>query len=334
MKPDETLSAFGDELVKLASPNLLQRGLGAAGKAIKPIWGKVDDAAEGLFRMGTKKPSVDMSFGNHLLTGAARAGVGAGVGAGVSEDGHRLRGALTGAAAGAALPSVLRGTHNVGVAAGRLLKNPIRTSQASWRSQSPTWKATDAAGEHYKNVSKYEKAVESPATELKARYLKARANAHDPGSLSTWWHGSRGKAIAAKNKAVDKNYAHLIDKNTGNVIEAGQPLLGNTPGVRNRISAAAGELSRRGWTGQGNITKYLPVGNKGQTAIFAGLSAPTIYGAATGENSMGEAAGEIGSNLGFMVGGGLPGMGMVGTMGLSELARRGFETPVNAMAGK
>lgn len=69
----------------------------------------------------------------------------------------------------------------------------------------------------------------------------------------------------------------------------------------------AEELSRRGWTGEGNITKYLPVGMKSMQAGFMGMSVPDIIAAskrqptATGEGGLAETIGSHGlGNLAFM----------------------------------
>jgi hypothetical protein len=59
----------------------------------------------------------------------------------------------------------------------------------------------------------------------------------------------------------------------------GNILKGTTKGVQEggRLRATAEELSRRGWTGQGNASKYLPVGSKGLTVgLPLALSAPDV----------------------------------------------------------
>jgi len=190
-----------------------------------------------------------------------------------------------------------------------------------------------------KNVSKYAPDAEIPAQQIKQRYNSALAAAEEnPGMWNKLRHGDKAKDVA-KEKVLNK-YKHLINPETGETIDAGRKFVGQggilsgEGGLRQKMPEVFGELSRRGWTGQGGVTKYLPVGGKGQTAIFAGMSAPTIYGAATGDKPWSEAAGEMGSNVGFLAGAGMPGLGMVGTMGLSELARRGFAAPVKSMEGR
>lgn len=81
----------------------------------------------------------------------------------------------------------------------------------------------------------------------------------------------------------------------------------------------AAELSRRGWTGQGKVTKYLPLGQKGLTAGFAASAVPGIVAAPkatpTGEGGRYEQLmREVGGTGGFVMGGGL---GMVPAMGLA-----------------
>lgn len=77
-----------------------------------------------------------------------------------------------------------------------------------------------------------------------------------------------------------------------------------------KITSVAEELSRRGWTGAGRATKYLPVGQKGLTAGFSALAVPDIVHAneatPTGEGAVLERGlGELGSVSGMLLGAGL-----------------------------
>jgi hypothetical protein len=86
------------------------------------------------------------------------------------------------------------------------------------------------------------------------------------------------------------------------------------------ITGTAEELSRRGWTGEGPLTKYLPVGMKSMQAGFMGMSVPDVIAASkrepspTGEGGLYETLGTHGlGNLAFAGAGRigmLPAMGM------------------------
>lgn len=90
------------------------------------------------------------------------------------------------------------------------------------------------------------------------------------------------------------------------------------------VKGVAEELSRRGWTGQGNITKYVPLGEKGLGAGFAGIGAKDVYNAATdptareyggpGEIAMSELGAALPWILSAGAGGGMlfPVAGMIG----------------------
>lgn len=80
-----------------------------------------------------------------------------------------------------------------------------------------------------------------------------------------------------------------------------------------RVKSVAEELSRRGWTGAGRVTKYIPLGDKGQIALGTAAAAPSLVAAAKdpeqgrlGEQLAGTAAG---TGLGILTAGtGLPGL--------------------------
>jgi len=87
---------------------------------------------------------------------------------------------------------------------------------------------------------------------------------------------------------------------------------------KGRIRMTAEELSRRGWTGKGTVTKYLPVGSKGMMTGFSALAIPEVVNAQkatpTGERGALEAGlGGLGSAAGMIAGSGvglLPGIGL------------------------
>ena len=66
------------------------------------------------------------------------------------------------------------------------------------------------------------------------------------------------------------------------------------------VKGVAEELSRRGWTGQGAATKYMPVGDKGMAAGFGALAAPTAVRPFLGKGTFEEAGKTVGGHAGFM----------------------------------
>ena len=98
-------------------------------------------------------------------------------------------------------------------------------------------------------------------------------------------------------------------------------LLNRPQSIRDAVGQGqlADELSRRGWTGRGKVTKYLPMGQKGLTASFAASAIPGVAAAPkatpTGEGGRYERMmSEVGGTGGFVMGGGV---GMLPAMGLA-----------------
>ena len=98
-------------------------------------------------------------------------------------------------------------------------------------------------------------------------------------------------------------------------------LRGSEPGAKamgEKARMGAEELSRRGWTGRGKYTKYLPVGAKsglvGWTLPFAAPDIREAYGKKTGPTGEGGMGETIGSHLG-----GLGGFAMSGGLGLPSM---------------
>jgi hypothetical protein len=112
-------------------------------------------------------------------------------------------------------------------------------------------------------------------------------------------------------------------KHLGEHTDKAQSLAGIAKGQGikgSRLKALAEELSRRGWTGKGDITKYMPVGGKGMVAGFGAMGAADVARApkatATGEGGAVERGlGEVGSGLGWIAGAGLGIPGMLGWAG-------------------
>ena len=108
---------------------------------------------------------------------------------------------------------------------------------------------------------------------------------------------------------------------TGHLTQESQPLAQ----VWRDPKALAEELFRRGWTGQGATTKYLPVGGKSWTA---GFGVGLLPGAVGKEDPYGQGRGRFertGEHLGTQVGfvAGLP-ASLLGSVAASELGRRGM----------
>ena len=101
------------------------------------------------------------------------------------------------------------------------------------------------------------------------------------------------------------------------MLSGGEHLLGTAPDA-GRVRALAEGLSRRGWTGAGRATKYLPVGMKSWQAVPPALMVPSIINAPaptqTGENAaLEQGIGELGGAAGAIMG---TGIGIVPAMGL------------------
>jgi hypothetical protein len=86
---------------------------------------------------------------------------------------------------------------------------------------------------------------------------------------------------------------------------------------KGRVQMGAEELSRRGWTGSGRVSKYMPVGPKGMITGFGAMAIPEVVNAEkatpTGEGGALEAGlGGLGSAAGMIAG---TGVGLIpGTM--------------------
>jgi hypothetical protein len=130
--------------------------------------------------------------------------------------------------------------------------------------------------------------------------------------------GILNKIKNIKARATDES--HLLEHPAGRSlvdIARGKNL---APG-EGRLRAGAEELSRRGWTGEGAATKYLPLGPKGQFAAFTAMDAPGVVDAynkgdvgPTGEGGLGEKGlGALGGAGGWVLGAPL---GLLGGAGM------------------
>ena len=113
--------------------------------------------------------------------------------------------------------------------------------------------------------------------------------------------------------------------------EAGQAYLGEQgqklQDVYQDPKALAEELSRRGWTGTGATTRYLPVGEK---SLMTGFGLGFLPGAVSSEDPMGTGRGRserfgehLGQNIGFVAG--AP-AGLIGGLAAGSLAGKGLGT--------
>lgn len=173
--------------------------------------------------------------------------------------------------------------------------HPIQGMQKGWSMMGRGGRTVAPAGE-LTELGRIAQAV----TKRKQKLLAA---GKDPSKLPLFGEASAKHLLSRKDKAVP-----LLDI-----------VRGTAKGVpANRAQALAEELSRRGWTGGGRVTKYLPMGSKGMTVGFAGAAVPGMLKAPPpspeGEGSTIERVLRgAGDTAGFMLGGGLgflPGMGV------------------------
>jgi len=102
----------------------------------------------------------------------------------------------------------------------------------------------------------------------------------------------------------------LRAKNMEELAAHAAPHLRESPGsskVRN-LRSLAENLSRRGWTGAGKTTKYLPVGMKGQVAAFTALGANKAL-----QGSPEHVGESVGDTAGWIAGAPFGLMGMLAT---------------------
>lgn len=147
------------------------------------------------------------------------------------------------------------------------------------------------------------------------------------GMKAGWEAMSPTKALRAGGKAVPGLEQEIAKQGPKagvlrRTFGAGEHLLpGHTPDT-STLRGAAETASRAGWTGQGKITKYLPLGDKGQNALAMATAAPSMVGLARGEGehageNIGGALGGIGTSV-LTAGTGMP--GVAASIGSSLLA--------------
>lgn len=295
-----------------------QSALSSASKYLAPKWQRVADAGKWIGTMGgrvTPESSMAAQLGSHAARIGAGAGLGAAAGAVTSKDKKKgaLRGAVVGGLGAGVLPYALKTLHQTGVGTAKMVSRPINTVQEAWRGLSTTLSKAEQAKLTPAQLEEYTAAQQG---------LVGRATG-DPGLLTrakAWAKGLTPKEQQARQMQ------HLVqDGNT--VAPVGWGEAWNRGQGIGKVRELAGEASRRGWTGQGGVTKYLPGGGKALTVGFAAASAPTLYRTATGDVPVSEGLGEIGSNLGYLAAGAVPGSTFVTPMLIGELASRGFKAP-------
>ena len=129
-----------------------------------------------------------------------------------------------------------------------------------------------------------------------------------------------GRLAALKHRLGSEQ--HLTEHLPGrSFFGEGGTFTGKTIGESYKNTAE--ELSRRGWTGRGAVTKYLPVGGKGMTVGFTATGIPAIVNAPrpteTGEGgALERGVGDVLGTGGFIVGTGLGGVTGLGTGMLAQ----------------
>jgi len=200
---------------------------------------------------------------------------------------------------------------------GKHVMGPEGLREALWRVTHPVqgirkgWSMMGRAG---RQVAPAGEATELGriAKSVAERSQKMVAKGKDPAKLPLFGEASAKHLLEHSDKAVPLKD---IIRGTAKDVPA------------NRVQALAEELSRRGWTGGGRVTKYLPMGSKGMTAGFAGAAVPGMLKAPPpspeGEGSTLERVLRgAGDTAGFMLGGGL---GMLPGMGVWYGAQKGGE---------
>jgi hypothetical protein len=132
---------------------------------------------------------------------------------------------------------------------------------------------------------------------------------------------ARKKGVAAFKKRLEPSFGlapgpHLTEH--PNPIGFKSWFSGAADPGKNRLQVAAEELSRRGWTGEGATTKYLPIGTKSLGVGLSGMAIPEIVNAPKPDHTseggaLERSMGELGGIGGIIAGSGL---GLVPNVGV------------------
>jgi hypothetical protein len=207
--------------------------------------------------------------------------------------------------------------------AGKRFFNPLYGLKKGWQQMSPAQRLAELTPEGMSKMRHLEQLRMSAQPAEKA-YEALKAQHGLMGHFAKPMREARGALAKAREplKKYEMGAEHLYQPSLG----LGEAL--KMQGAGSKARALAAELSRRGWTGTGDITKYLPVGQKGMTAAFGGMAIPDVVNAAeaarTGEGAALERGlGALGSVGGMVLGGGL---GLVPGMALWTAAQKGGES--------
>jgi hypothetical protein len=204
--------------------------------------------------------------------------------------------------------------------AGKRFFNPVYGLKKGWQQMSPAQRLAELTPEGVSKAKHLEslRAAAQPAEEA---YQALKAQHGLKGYFAKPMREARGalKEVQKPLKEYDIGGEHIYRPG----MRLREALEAQGAGAKAR--GLAEELSRRGWTGSGGITKYLPVGEKGMAAGFGAMAIPDVVDAAeatrTGEGAaLEKGLGALGSVGGMVMGGGL---GLVPAMALWEAAQRG-----------
>ena len=173
----------------------------------------------------------------------------------------------------------------------RRMLNPIHGLKAGWKELTPR---TDLLNP--KKLKEMRSAIKAPRTWNPLTWLK-------PGEHMTEYQKTKISPTQILKGEFKGPHASKMQ---------------NQLNERGRMRMMAEEMSRRGWTGKGSVTKYLPVGGKSLMTGFSAQAIPQIVNAPkasrTGEGgALEEGLGGLGSAVGMVagMGGGLvPGTAM------------------------
>jgi len=164
------------------------------------------------------------------------------------------------------------------------LRHPIEGIRKGWKEYAPLEAlrtqqrlAQQAADATARATGKAAKTVEDPVAKLKAT---SEAQKGLP-----WYALGRPGILPGSTPKPGR----LFSSEKGHLFEQNVPLGQIAKEAPSKLQAAGGVVkqlaergSRSGWTGQGRMTKYLPVGGKGFTAIYGASSVPGVVQAAKG----------------------------------------------------
>jgi len=187
---------------------------------------------------------------------------------------------------------VTRGVFEGGDKALGRIRHPLEGLRAGWRESSPVNVMKDKAKELGQKLEGRDFSIQEAAQHLKSKIPPK------PADRSLWSRVKTGPTEA------EKSYSAAQESHDKFMQGGGEHLLGTKPGT-GRIKAIAEELSRRGWTGAGPKTKYLPGGMKSWSVLPVGLEIPSIVNAPaptpTGEGgALEQGLGALGGTAGFI----------------------------------